>query len=353
MAAKQPNKEELRYRLLMRIGYSIVLVLMALVSAGIVFILETKEIAFEQGTVPSIPLANTLERDKTKAPPPFPIGVDPAREHITENPVVDDYVERQLTSNHVAPAGKSWFNDLLAVLTQFEWYQNLASPSTRTLVVRPGERMEEVTQNFGSILGWTRAERNEFRALVASSTPKLDEGKMYAATYVIPKGTGPEFVATLVNERFNSEVLARYTPEIEAQVPIEDALIIASMIQREAYDFTDMRYIAGVIWNRLFIDMPLQLDATLQYAKGSKLDQPWWPKVIPDDKFIKSPYNTYQNTGLPPGPIANPSVDAIVAALNPRVTDCMYYFHDSRGGFHCSATYEEHVAGIRKYYGRK
>ncbi len=352
MAQKPQPLSQRRYRLLMRIGYSVALFLLALASVGFVFILETKNVAFEQSNTRTIPLANSTNREKVELPPPFPIGVDPELQQITENPIVEEYVERQLTSNHTKPRGGGWYQNLLATLTQFEWYQNLASPSTRTLVVRSGERTEEVTENFGSILGWSRSERNTFRELIASSSPQMDEGKLYAGTYVVPKGTPPEFVATLVTDRFDSEVRARYTPDIEAKVPLEEALIIASMIQREAYDFTDMRYIAGVIWNRLFIDMPLQLDATLQYAKGNRLNEPWWPRVVPDDKYIKSPFNTYQNKGLPPGPIANPSTDAIVAALNPRETDCMYYFHDARGGFHCSETYEGHIAGLRKYYGQ-
>ena len=84
--------------------------------------------------------------------------------------------------------------------------------------------------------------------------------------------------------------MSRYTDEIKLQVPLENALVIASLLEREAHDFTDMRYISGVIWNRLFIDMPLQLDATLQYARGSRTSESrWWPKIVPRDKFIESP----------------------------------------------------------------
>ena len=98
--------------------------------------------------------------------------------------------------------------------------------------------------------------------------------------------------------------------------------------------------------------MRLQIDATLQYAKGSKPSEPWWPGVRPADKFIASVYNTYENSGLPPAPIANPSLDAILAALNPTKTDCMYYFHDRQAEFHCSPTYEEHVELLKQYYGQ-
>ena len=77
----------------------------------------------------------------------------------------------------------------------------------------------------------------------------------------------------------------------------------------------------------------------------------WWPNVLPADKYIKSPYNTYMYKGLPPSPIANPSVAAILAALNPVKTDCLYYFNDREGNFHCSSTYAEHVKLLKKYYG--
>ena len=78
----------------------------------------------------------------------------------------------------------------------------------------------------------------------------------------------------------------------------------------------------------------------------------WWPNVLPKDRFRVSPYNTYQHTGLPPTPIANPSVASVLAALNPRNTSCLFYFHDAARQFHCSDTYAEHVALLKKYFGR-
>ena len=97
--------------------------------------------------------------------------------------------------------------------------------------------------------------------------------------------------------------------------------------------------------------MKLQIDATLQYVRGSERNG-WWPIVRSRDKYIDSPYNTYLYKGLPPAPISNPSVAAVLAALNPKKTDCMFYFHDQAGGFHCTETYEEHVQMLKKYYGR-
>jgi UPF0755 protein len=111
-----------------------------------------------------------------------------------------------------------------------------------------------------------------------------------------------------------------------------------------------MAVISGILWNRLFSDMRLQADTTLQYVRGTARNG-WWPVPRPRDKYLKSTYNTYLNKGLPPGPIASPSVAALYAALNPEKTDCLFFFH-SKGTFTCSVTYEEHVKKLKKIYGR-
>jgi UPF0755 protein len=129
-----------------------------------------------------------------------------------------------------------------------------------------------------------------------------------------------------------------------------DALTIASIIEREAGDESEMAVISGILWNRLFSDMRLQADTTLQYVRGTARNG-WWPVPRPRDKYLKSTYNTYLNKGLPPGPIASPSVAALYAALNPEKTDCFFFFH-SKGTFTCSVTYEEHVKKLKKIYGR-
>lgn len=283
----------------------------------------------------------------------FPVGVNPETKEIVENPNVNLFFVEHIgalpdaSENHT-----SWIPHLVAKLALMDWYQNLASLTSRILVIQPGERKEQVAEHFKKILGWTNAEEQEFLKLVTGPAPSLEEGKFFPGTYTVPKGAKPEVVAPLVLDKFTEQIMNRYSDEVVQIVPLNDALTIASLLEREAYDFTDMRQISGIIWNRLFIDMRLQIDATLQYAKGTKPAEPWWPKVVPNDKYIASVYNTYKTEGLPPTPIANPSLDAILAALNPTKTDCMYYFHDRKAGFHCTETYEEHVALLKQYYGK-
>jgi UPF0755 protein len=108
-----------------------------------------------------------------------------------------------------------------------------------------------------------------------------------------------------------------------------------------------MNLISGIIWNRIWSGMRLDIDATLQYAKGD--EKKWWPVVLSADKNIASPYNTYKTIGLPPTPISNPSLAAIEAAYNPQKTACIFYFHDDNRIIHCSKTYAEHKKGVEVY----
>lgn len=322
-------------------------IMLSLVLGFSYLVIQTRQVAFEASRATSA----TSERDTRTIS--FPVGVNPVRKTITENIAVDTYFDTHAPSRTLAiNSNRNWFGRIVQKLAVMDWYQNLASPTGRMLVIASGERKEEVTEHFGKILGWSEAEKKVFVDTVTTSTPKMSEGTFFPSTYVVARGATPLDVAPLVTARFKSEVLSRYKSDVETIVPIKDALIIASLLEREAYDFEDMRFISGVIWNRLFIGMNLQIDATLQYAKANEHTQSWWPEPVPADKTIRSEFNTYRNDGLPPAPIANPSLDAILAALNPRKTDCLFYFHDSHAGFHCSKTYSEHVALLREYYGK-
>lgn len=294
-----------------------------------------------------------VEEKEEIIPDPFPVGVNRINKTINEDPLVEQYIEENLSINITMSRQQHLFDRLLSHMAKLNWYQNLASSVSRILVIYPGERREEVVSDFGDILNWSKEEKALFSDYITETEPLLVDGKFFPGRYVVENGATPENVADLLHKRFNEEILSRYDNDVEKLVPIGQALAIASLLEREAYDFTDMRYISGIIWNRLFINMPLQLDASLQYARGSHPSEAhWWPKVVPADKYIDSPYNTYQNAGLPPAPISNPSVEAVIAALNPRLTDCMFYFHDSKGKFYCTKTYAEHVSKLKEIYGR-
>lgn len=287
-------------------------------------------------------------------PPPvtFPVTVDPVNKIIIEDPAVEARLFREDVSlTAVAFKASDVFDAVAEAVLQTSWYQQLAAASApRVVTLEPGYRKEQAAVAFGKALGWTKAEQELFLAS-SSTTPELLEGGFFPGTYLIDIGTPPETVRSIVDQRFEERILARYASSTEAIVPLQQALTIASIIERETGNIAEMRIISGIIWNRLFAGMNLQIDSTLQYARGTAKNG-WWPVPRPRDKYIDSAFNTYLNPGLPPQPIANSRVTAVLAALNPKKTPCFFYFHDSRGNFHCAETYTEHVTLLKKYYGR-
>ena len=120
---------------------------------------------------------------------------------------------------------------------------------------------------------------------------------------------------------------------------LDEIIIMASLIEKEARTTQVRRIISGILWNRIGIDMPLQVDAVFGYI----LNRPTFSPTF-DDLKIDSPFNTYRNKGLPPGPIGSPSLDAILAAADPEKNNYLFYLSDPNGVMHYSVTFEEHKA---------
>ena len=148
------------------------------------------------------------------------------------------------------------------------------------------------------------------------------EGYLFPDTYLIKKGESPQNIIKVMIERFE-EVLKEVEKEIGVSIEnedIEDLIIKASMIEKEAVLDSERSKVASVINNRLNIHMKLQIDATVIYALGEHVDT-----VLLDHLEIDSPYNTYVNYGLPIGPISNPGIESIKATLKPEETDYLFY----------------------------
>lgn len=288
----------------------------------------------------------------------FPVTVNPQNKSITENAQVNAFLESnnsplQASAGNVGSIFGNVFAWIAITIADAPWYQNLAAANGRFVSITAGMRKEQVANAFASALGWNAKQKKEFLTTSVYASLPLPEGSFSSGIYLVTKDTSPSVAQALVNDRFSEDILSHYGTTTAQVVPLNQALTIASLIEREAGGPDDMRIISGIIWNRLFINMNLQIDATLQYAKANTVTaNSWWPRVVPSDRFRKSLYNTYLNVGLPPTPIANPSVASVLAALNPKNTSCLFYFHDASGGFHCADTYKEHVALLKKYYGR-
>jgi UPF0755 protein len=102
--------------------------------------------------------------------------------------------------------------------------------------------------------------------------------------------------------------------------------------------------VSGILWNRIALKMPLQVDAVFGYIFNRATYSP-----SSTDLKVDSPYNVYRHTGLPPGPIDNPGLDSLDAAAHPAETDYLYYMSDANGVLHFAKTFADHQANLRKY----
>lgn len=171
------------------------------------------------------------------------------------------------------------------------------------------------------------------------------EGFLFPDTYTVENDMEIEELLNLMAKTFDE----RLKPELRAQaeamgLSIYDLIILASLVEREVRFPEDRPIVAQVFLKRLKLNMPLQTDATLQYL----METPKEDLSIADTQ-IDSPYNTYQHTGLPPGPIANPGMASIEAVLHPAETDYLYFVADRRGHNHYAYTYEEHLNLVNQY----
>ena len=211
----------------------------------------------------------------------------------------------------------------------------------------PGWRKEQIADKLVKTLGWTPAQKDEWLTVDTAPSTSFVEGVYYPDTYLIPSGASPAYVANMFITRFQ-QVFAPYASEAQQQgIPWTEVVTLASMLEREAAGAEDMPLIAGIMLNRLHDNMALQIDATLQYAKGTEGN--WWPVPTSADKSLQSPFNTYLHTGLPPHAIAEPGLGAINAVLTATKTNCVYYLHDTNGNIHCSPTYKGQLANVNKY----
>ncbi|PIY69138.1 endolytic transglycosylase MltG [Candidatus Roizmanbacteria bacterium CG_4_10_14_0_8_um_filter_39_9] len=210
-------------------------------------------------------------------------------------------------------------------------------------------RKEQVGEIVAKALGWDQTKLDQWNILYKTNSPEYFEGVYYPDTYLIPVNETPPEVAKRFINRFN-EMFAPYADKyIAANIRWTTGLKIASLIAREAAGQEDARLISGIIWNRLNTDMPLQIDATMQYTLGKKEDGSWWGGIAISEKQNDSPYNSYLYKGLPPTPICSPNIGYIKAALDPAETSCLFYLHDSNKQIHCAETYQKHLENIENY----
>jgi len=197
------------------------------------------------------------------------------------------------------------------------------------------------TYQMAEILGkkFERFDKGTFLLLARDK-----EGYLFPDTYLfLPNVTTEEILSTM--ERTFYEKLRILEEKIAFfGKPVHEIVTMASLLEKEAWNYDDRRIIAGVLWNRLDIDMPLQVDAVFGFIGKTDTFSPKFSDLKTD-----SLYNTYKYEGLPPGPIGSPSLEALEAAVSPEETEALFYLHGRDGFIHIAHTYSEHLKNRRSY----
>lgn len=182
------------------------------------------------------------------------------------------------------------------------------------------------------------------------------EGYLFPDTYRLPVNAKPEDLILRMLDNLAAKLPANTFDLAGRQnLTFYQVLIIASIVEREAVVATERPTIADVYLNRIVEGMYLQADPTVQYAMGyqPEADQ-WWktPVTLEEYSSVNSPYNTYMNPGLPPGPIASPGIDSIIAVLEPDDTNYLFFVAYGDGAHVFAETYEEHEQNVAIYQGQ-
>jgi UPF0755 protein len=170
------------------------------------------------------------------------------------------------------------------------------------------------------------------------------EGYLFPDTYYVPADFTAEEFGMLLQETFTEKTLNLATSLETHPLGTDGVIKVASLLEREANTEESMKMVSGILQNRLAEGMRLQTDASLEYVLNRPLGT-----LTAEDLEIDSPYNTYRYGGLPPTPIGNPGLTAIMAVLSPTPSDYLYYLTDEDGVFHYAETFDEHKQNIVKY----
>lgn len=209
------------------------------------------------------------------------------------------------------------------------------------------QRMVTVPEGMPSIMVYERLMANE---RLTGEIPVPAEGSILPDSYAFQKGE-PRAAVVLRMQKAMQETIADLWPKRSGHTVVktpEEAIVLASIVEKETSKKSELRMVAGVYSNRLRTGMMLQADPTIIYpiTKGKPLGR----RIRQSEIASVNDYNTYSMTGLPKGPIANPSRAAIEAVLNPEKTDYLFFVADGSGGHIFAETLAEHNANVEKWY---
>ncbi len=173
------------------------------------------------------------------------------------------------------------------------------------------------------------------------------EGFIFPDTYIVAKDLSAEQIVGITVERFYESLKEVPLRDFSAE-ELKRIVIVASLVEKEAKLDEERPMVAAVFYNRLDKGKRLEACSTIQYLLGKTKE-----RLLYSDLKISSPYNTYLNGGLPPGPIANPGLNSLRAAVQPADVDYLFFVSKNDGSHHFSSSYEEHLKAIERYGGAK
>jgi UPF0755 protein len=221
---------------------------------------------------------------------------------------------------------------------------------TRTLVIPEGYNVFDIAQavqnaGLGTAAEFLEGARRDTH-LIADLSPGAAslEGFLFPDTYKFSRHTGVDGMLAVMVKRFR-QVAAQMN--LAAGPEVARTVTMASLIEKEVRNDAERPVVAGVFDNRIARGMPLATDPSVIYA--ALLANRWRGTIYQSDLAFDSPYNTYRHAGLPPGPIANPGVAALKAAMHPATTDYLYFVADASGNTRFSVDLKEHAAQVQEY----
>lgn len=171
-----------------------------------------------------------------------------------------------------------------------------------------------------------------------------EEGYLFPDTYSFMPDMDEKDVIEMMNNNFMNKIKSLGTEITQFGKSMSDVIKMASILEEEARLYESRQIIAGILWKRISLRMPLQVDSSFKYINGKTT-----ATLSTDDLKIDSPYNSYTHLGLPPTPISNPGLEAIGATVNPIKTPYLYFLSDRNGNMHYAETFDEHVANKFRY----
>jgi len=212
------------------------------------------------------------------------------------------------------------------------------------------EKFNITPEEWSVMTGVNSPLNNHNFVLTAQKPAGVDlEGYLFPDTYrFFVEATAEDIVEVMLDTMENRLVdTGAFNSDFKFQSEISnlhELLTTASILEREVRTSQDIPQVADIIYKRLKIGMPLQMDSTVNYFTGNNT-----PSISLADRDIESPYNTYLNTGLPPGPISNPGIDSLKAAVSPKTNDYYYFLTDAKGEVFYGVAFDQHITNKNKY----